>query len=54
MIQASDTYRDSYYVNAYKTKNMQLGLNKLETEGMRTGIVKDRVGAVLSKLMYSL
>jgi hypothetical protein len=54
MIEAGDTYRDSYYVNAYKTKNMQLGLNKLETEGMRTGIVKDRVGAVLSKLMYSL
>jgi hypothetical protein len=53
MVKAGKTYRDQYYENAYKSKSMQLGLNKLESEGMRSGVIKDRVGNVLSKLMYN-
>jgi hypothetical protein len=53
MIDAGEKYRNEYFENAYKSKSMQLGLNKLESEGMKSGVIKDRVGNVLSKLMYN-
>ncbi len=53
MIEAGEKYRGQYFENAYKSKSMQLGLNKLESEGMKSGVIKDRVGNVLSKLMYN-
>ncbi len=53
MINAGKKYRDEYFENAYKSKNMQFGINKLESEGMKSGIIKDRVGSVLSRLIYN-
>jgi len=52
MIDKGEEYRNDYYENAYKSKNMQIGLSKLESQGMKSGMIKDRVAGVLSQLSY--
>jgi len=53
MIQKGEEYKAQYYPEAYRSKSPQFGLNLLESQGMMTGTVKERVGNVLSKLVYN-
>jgi len=54
MIDKSEEYRSQYFPEAYRSKSIQLGLNLLENQGMMTGTIRERVGNVLSKLVYNL
>lgn len=54
MIEKGEEYREQYYSEAYRSKNPQFGLNMLESMGTMSGVIKDRVGNVLSKLVYNI
>jgi len=54
MIEKGEEYRSQYFAEAYRSKSPQYGLNLLESMGTMTGVIKDRVGNVLSKLVYSI
>ncbi len=54
MIEKGEEYKNNYYAEAYRSKNPQFGLNLLESMGAMSGVIKDRVGNVLSKLVYNI
>jgi hypothetical protein len=54
MIEKGKEYKDNYYAESYRSKSPQFGLNMLESMGTMSGVIKDRVGNVLSKLVYNL
>ncbi len=53
MIDKGEEYKNEYYAEAYRSKNPQFGINLLESQGMMAGSIKDRVGNVISKLIYN-
>ncbi len=54
MIEKGKEYKEQYYSEAYRSRNPQFGLNMLESMGTMSGVIKDRVGNVLSKLVYNI